>query len=40
MPGIIMLVVAAVLAALAGLFLGHARARAEETSTPQATPPH
>jgi hypothetical protein len=40
MPGIIMLVVAGVLAALAGLLLGHAKARAEEAGAPQATPPH
>lgn len=40
MPGIIMLVVAAVLGVIAGLFLGHAKARSEAAHTPQATPPH
>jgi len=39
-PGIIMLVAAAVLAALAGLLLGHAKARSEEVDTTHVATPH
>ncbi len=38
-PGIVMLVVAAILAALAGLLLGHSKARSEEVGPPPASPP-
>lgn len=40
MPGLFMLIGAAVLAALAGLFLGYAKARAEEPHTADPTTPH
>lgn len=39
-PGLIMLVVAAILAALSGLLLGHARARSEETHASDTATPH
>jgi hypothetical protein len=41
MPGLIMLVVAAIIGALAGLMLGYAQARAEEAEVAEETaPPH
>jgi hypothetical protein len=39
-PGLIMLVVAAILAALSGLLLGHAKARAEEAQATDPATPH
>jgi hypothetical protein len=39
-PGLIMLVVAAIIAALAGLLLGHAKARSEETQASDVATPH
>jgi ABC-type glycerol-3-phosphate transport system permease component len=40
MPGIIMLVIAAVIGILAGLLLGYSKARAEEAEAPQPDAPH
>lgn len=41
MPGLVMLVVAAIVGACAGLLLGHARARAEEAAAAEDVPtPH
>lgn len=39
-PGLIMLVVAAIIGALSGLLLGHAKARAEEAHASDTAPPH